>query len=87
MLIVYGNQRLPGSKTWLARILLQIPARILGTDALDLDELARKRQRQGIALGGMHLDFFFDSDSPLNPESDPEEIKDAGSLAIPVQRD
>ncbi len=48
--------------------------KVLGEEALNLDELAEKKQR---ALGSENLpmglgDFFFDEDSPLHPDSDPE---------------
>lgn len=44
---------------------------ILGDEALDLDALAEKRQRQGLRLPNMQLgDFFFDEDNPLNPDKD-----------------
>ena len=44
----------------------------LGQDALDLDTLAKRKQR---SLGGNNLpmglgDFFFDSEDPLHPDSD-----------------
>ena len=47
---------------------------VLGEEALNLDELAERKQR---ALGSDNLpmglgDFFFDEDSPLHPDSDPE---------------
>jgi len=44
---------------------------ILGEEALDLDALAEKRQRQGLRLPNMQLgDFFFDGDNPLNPDKE-----------------
>jgi len=44
--------------------------KVLGDDALDLDEMAEKKNR---ALGGTQLpqglgDFFFDEDSPIHPD-------------------
>ena len=44
--------------------------KVLGEDALDLDEMAEKKNR---ALGGTQLpqglgDFFFDEDSPIHPD-------------------
>ena len=46
--------------------------KVLGKEALNLDELAEKKKR---ALGSENLpmglgDFFFDEDSPLHPDSD-----------------
>ncbi len=46
--------------------------KVLGEEALDLEDLAEKKQR---ALGSENLpmglgDFFFDEDSPLHPDSD-----------------
>ena len=44
--------------------------KVLGDDALDLDEMAQKKNR---ALGGTQLpqglgDFFFEEDSPIHPD-------------------
>ncbi|MFO1065815.1 MAG: AAA family ATPase [Pirellulales bacterium] len=52
--------------------------RCLGEDALNLDELAERKQRQ---LGGSALplglgDFFFDPDDPLHPDADMEDDDD-----------
>jgi MoxR-like ATPase len=49
--------------------------RCLGEDALNLDDLAKRRQRE---LGANSLplglgDFFFDSDDPLHPDSDSDD--------------
>jgi MoxR-like ATPase len=48
---------------------------VLGEEALDLEELARRKRR---ALGGQHspmglADLFFDADDPLNPEGEEED--------------
>jgi len=48
---------------------------VLGEEALDLEELARRKRS---ALGGQHApmglaDLFFDSDDPLNPEGEDED--------------
>ncbi len=48
---------------------------VLGEEALDLEELARRKRS---ALGGQHApmglaDLFFDPDDPLNPEGDEDE--------------
>jgi MoxR-like ATPase len=49
----------------------QAVRQILGDEALDLDALAEKRQRQGFRMPNMQLgDFFFDEDNPLNPDKD-----------------
>src|SRR5690606_28000916 len=50
----------------------------LGDEALDLQSLAQNRQQ---SLGGNVLpmglgDFFFDPDSPLHPDLDPDEFDD-----------
>jgi len=55
-------------------IWLEALEKVLGEEALNLDELAQKKKR---ALGSENLpmglgDFFFDEDSPLHPDSDPE---------------
>ena len=55
-------------------IWLEAVEKVLGEEALNLDELAQKKKR---ALGSENLpmglgDFFFDEDSPLHPDSDPE---------------
>ena len=46
--------------------------KVLGEDAQDLDRLAETRQRAlGEDLPGLSLgDFFFDTDDPLNPDTD-----------------
>ena len=49
--------------------------RCLGEDALNLDSLAKRKQRE---LGANSLplglgDFFFDSDDPLHPDSDSDD--------------
>ena len=45
---------------------------ILGEEALDMEALAMRRKRDGLRLPNMQLgDFFFDEDSPLNPDRDP----------------
>lgn len=48
--------------------------RVLGEEALDLDSLAEQRQRAlGNEIPGLSLgDFFFDTDDPLNPDTDEE---------------
>jgi MoxR-like ATPase len=51
---------------------------VLGTEAADLEELARTRRR---ALGGQHTpmglgDLFFDPDDPLHPDQDPADEED-----------
>jgi MoxR-like ATPase len=51
---------------------------VLGEEALDLDELARRKRR---ALGGQHAplglgDLFFHPDDPLHPDTDPDEEDD-----------
>lgn len=48
---------------------------VLGEEAADLDELARRKRR---ALGGQHTptglaDLFFDSDDPLHPDAEEDE--------------
>ncbi len=48
---------------------------VLGEEALDLEELARRKRS---ALGGQHApmglaDLFFDADDPLHPESDEDD--------------
>jgi MoxR-like ATPase len=48
---------------------------VLGEEAADLDELARRKRR---AMGGQHApmglsELFFDSGDPLNPEADDED--------------
>jgi MoxR-like ATPase len=48
---------------------------VLGEEAADLDELARRKRR---AMGGQHspmglAELFFDSDDPLNPEAEDED--------------
>ena len=53
---------------------LEAVEKVLGEEALNLDELAERKKR---ALGSDNLpmglgDFFFDEDSPLHPDSDPE---------------
>jgi MoxR-like ATPase len=48
--------------------------RCLGEDALDLDDLAKRRARQ-LGTNSLPLglgDFFFDSDDPLHPDNDDE---------------
>ena len=55
-------------------IWLEAVEKVLGEEALNLDQLAEKKKR---ALGSENLpmglgDFFFDEDSPLHPDSDPE---------------
>ncbi len=70
--IRYG-QRLRKSKgdsgTW-DEYFTKAIVQILGTEALNLEEFASKRQRQGLILPNMQLgDFFFDEDSPLNPDN------------------
>ena len=53
-----------------ALIFRQAIAQILGTDALDLDALAKRRERAGGTLPNMNLgDFFFDDNDDLNPDS------------------
>ncbi len=50
---------------------------VLGEEAEDLEELARRKQR---AMGSQHViglgDLFFDPDDPLNPDIDLEEYDD-----------
>jgi hypothetical protein len=47
-------------------------SQILGPEALDMEALAERRQRDGLHLPNMQLgDFFFNEDSPLNPDRDP----------------
>jgi MoxR-like ATPase len=51
---------------------------VLGEEAADLDELARRKRR---AMGSQHspmglAELFFDSDDPLNPEADEDEDED-----------
>ena len=55
-------------------IWLESIEKVLGEEALNLDELAERKKR---ALGSDNLpmglgDFFFDEDSPLHPDSDPD---------------
>jgi hypothetical protein len=49
---------------------------VLGEEALDLEELARRKRS---ALGGQHApmglgDLFFNPDDPLHPDADDEEF-------------
>src|SRR5262249_23022125 len=49
---------------------------VLGEEALDLEELARRKRN---ALGGQHApmglaDLFFDADDPLHPEGDEDDL-------------
>jgi hypothetical protein len=61
------NELRPG--TWQALFTTAIK-QILGEEALDMESLAEKRRREG-RLPNMQLgDFFFDEDSPLNPDKD-----------------
>lgn len=51
---------------------------VLGEDASNLDELARKKRR---AMGDRHLpmglgDLFFSADDPLHPDNDPEDFEE-----------
>ena len=51
---------------------------VLGEEAADLEELARKKRR---AMGGQHSpmglgDLFFDPDDPLHPDADEDEDED-----------
>jgi MoxR-like ATPase len=51
---------------------------VLGEEASDLDELARRKRR---AMGGQHApmglgDLFFDSDDPLHPDADDDDEDD-----------
>ncbi len=51
---------------------------VLGEEAADLDELARRKRR---AMGGQHApmglsELFFDDNDPLNPEGDEDEEED-----------
>jgi MoxR-like ATPase len=51
---------------------------VLGEEAVDLEELARRKRR---ALGGQHSpmglgDLFFDPDDPLHPDADDEDDED-----------
>ena len=58
----------PGS--W-DKLFPQAIRQILGDEALDLEALAEKRRSEGQRLPNMQLgDFFFDEDSPLNPDKD-----------------
>jgi MoxR-like ATPase len=52
---------------------------VLGEEAADLDEMARRKRR---AMGGQRTpmglsELFFESDDPLNPESEEEQEDDA----------
>lgn len=45
---------------------------ILGDEALNMEALAERRQRDQLSLPNMQLgDFFFDDEDPLNPDQDP----------------
>ena len=45
-------------------------SQILGEEALDLDKLAEKKKLEGDTFQKMQMgDFFFDGESPLNPDS------------------
>jgi MoxR-like ATPase len=54
---------------------------VLGEEAADLDELARRKRR---AMGGQHspmgmAELFFDSDDPLSPDAEEEDEDEEGS--------
>jgi len=52
-----------------AALFRQAVAQILGSEALDLDALAKRRQRAGGDLPSMNLgDFFFGDDDAMNPD-------------------
>src|SRR5271165_4512414 len=60
------------------RAWLEALVAVLGEEAADLEEMARRKRR---ALGGQHTpmglaDLFFDADDPLNPENDEEDEDD-----------
>ena len=62
------NELKPGTWDYLFTKAVQ---QILGDEALDMESLAAKRERNGLGLTNMQLgDFFFDEDSPMNPDRD-----------------
>ncbi len=53
------------------KLFSQAISQIVGQDAFDMEDVADRRRREGQHLPNMQLgDFFFDEDSPLNPDKD-----------------